>query len=92
MSTNDITGDKLITDVPTDKFRDGWELLWGSKKKEKTPETLRSLDNKGEFVMPREVAELKQMISQMDPITLKPKYAPELTQEFISSFISNIAE
>ncbi len=32
MSKNDITGDDIKTDAPSDKFRSGWDLLWGSKK------------------------------------------------------------
>lgn len=32
MSTNPVTGDKLVTKETTDKFRDGYDLIWGEKK------------------------------------------------------------
>lgn len=32
MSKNEITGDKLVTKETTDKFRDGYDLIWGKKK------------------------------------------------------------
>jgi hypothetical protein len=31
MSKNEITGDKLVTKETTDKFRDGYDLIWGKK-------------------------------------------------------------
>lgn len=30
-STNDITGDKLITKSSTDSYRDGWDRIFGKK-------------------------------------------------------------
>lgn len=33
MSTNDITGDKLISDVPSADYRAGWERIFGNKPK-----------------------------------------------------------
>ena len=35
-STNDITGDKLITKSASDSYRDGWDRIFGKKKNEKT--------------------------------------------------------
>jgi len=29
MSVNDVTGDRLVTDVPTDKYKSGWYAIWG---------------------------------------------------------------
>lgn len=29
MSVNDITGDPIRTDVPSDKFKSGWDAIWG---------------------------------------------------------------
>ena len=34
MSTNDITGDEIRTDVPSDKFKNGWDAIWGEKQRE----------------------------------------------------------
>ncbi len=31
MSTNDVTGDKLITKQATDAYRDGWDRIFGKK-------------------------------------------------------------
>lgn len=31
MATNDITGDKLITGVSNEKYRQGWDLIFGKK-------------------------------------------------------------
>ena len=31
MSTNDVTGDKLITKQSTDAYRDGWDRIFGKK-------------------------------------------------------------
>lgn len=31
MSTNEITGDKLVTKETTDQFRDGYDLIWGKR-------------------------------------------------------------
>lgn len=33
MSVNDITGDPIRTDVPSEKFKSGWEAIWGGKEK-----------------------------------------------------------
>lgn len=33
MSVNDITGDTIRTDVPSEKFKSGFETIWGSKQK-----------------------------------------------------------
>ena len=33
MTRNDITGDALRTDVPTDDYREGWERIFGNKPK-----------------------------------------------------------
>jgi hypothetical protein len=33
-TTNDITGDKLQTKPTTDKFREGWEHIFGQKNKQ----------------------------------------------------------
>jgi hypothetical protein len=38
MSTNDITGDKLTTGASTDKYREGWDAIFG-KKPDPKPET-----------------------------------------------------
>lgn len=37
MSTNDITGDKLVTSVTNDKYREGWDLIFGKKKPAPAP-------------------------------------------------------
>jgi hypothetical protein len=29
MSVNDVTGDRLVSDVPSDKFKSGWNAIWG---------------------------------------------------------------
>ena len=29
MSVNDITGDTIRTDVPSNKFKSGWDAIWG---------------------------------------------------------------
>jgi hypothetical protein len=34
-STNPHTGDKQQTKTPTDKYRDGWDAIFGKKKEEK---------------------------------------------------------
>lgn len=31
---NDITGDSIITKSSTDKYRDGWERIFGKQKRE----------------------------------------------------------
>ena len=33
MSTNDITGDALTTKVATEAYRDGWDRIFGEKKR-----------------------------------------------------------
>lgn len=33
MSTNDITGDKMISKASNEKFRNGYDLLFGAKKR-----------------------------------------------------------
>ena len=37
MATNDITGDEIRSKVNSDKFRSGWDAIFG--KKEDKPET-----------------------------------------------------
>ena len=32
MSTNDITGDSLVTKASTDSYRDGWDRIFGDKR------------------------------------------------------------
>lgn len=34
MSTNDITGDEIRTEVPSEKYKSGWDAIWGKKKVE----------------------------------------------------------
>ena len=29
MSVNDITGDPIRTDIPSDHYKNGWEAIWG---------------------------------------------------------------
>jgi hypothetical protein len=29
MSVNDVTGDRLVSDIPTDKYKSGWDGIWG---------------------------------------------------------------
>jgi hypothetical protein len=31
MSHNDITGDKIATDVPSDAYRENWDRIFGKK-------------------------------------------------------------
>lgn len=40
MSTNDITGDNIITDVPSEKFSNGWDAIWGKKTPVKTEDSV----------------------------------------------------
>jgi hypothetical protein len=51
MSTNDITGDKLTTGVSTDKYRQGWDAIFGQKptppQDDKQPETEYSEGDEG---------------------------------------------
>lgn len=28
MGTNDITGDRLVSKIPTDEYRDNWEIIF----------------------------------------------------------------
>lgn len=42
MSVNDITGDRIVTDIPSEKFKDGWEGIWGNKTEEDVQEILDS--------------------------------------------------
>jgi len=32
---NDVTGDKLISRITNDKYAEGWDRIFGNKKKEK---------------------------------------------------------
>ena len=32
MSVNDITGDPIRTDVPSEKFKSGWDAIWNRAK------------------------------------------------------------
>lgn len=32
-TTNDITGDRIVTKQSNDAFSEGWDLIWGNKKK-----------------------------------------------------------
>ena len=34
MSKNDITGDNIATKPVTEKYANGWNLIWGDKKKQ----------------------------------------------------------
>jgi hypothetical protein len=81
MSTNknDITGDTIVTDVPSEKFSSGWETIWGKKKEVKSE--FPSWDPQGEILRR----------AQSVHVELKPKYAPELTAEFINSRLTNKA-
>jgi len=38
-SINDITGDRLLSKPPTDKYRDGWDRIFGNTPKEKVDES-----------------------------------------------------
>ena len=42
MSVNDITGDRIVTDIPSEKFKTGWEGIWGNKTEEDVQEILDS--------------------------------------------------
>jgi hypothetical protein len=42
MSVNDITGDRIVTDIPSEKFKSGWEGIWGNKTEEDVQEILDS--------------------------------------------------
>lgn len=37
-TTNDITGDSIQTKTNTDQYRDGWDRIFGKKKKPETNE------------------------------------------------------
>ena len=32
MSVNDVTGDRLVSAVPTEKYRSGWDAIFGKPK------------------------------------------------------------
>ena len=42
MSVNDITGDRIVTDIPSEKFKSGWEAIWGNKTQEEVQDILDS--------------------------------------------------
>lgn len=47
MSMNDITGDKLVTKSSTEAYRDGWDRIFGDRKRQAaiaTPEEVRAAD------------------------------------------------
>lgn len=44
-SRNDITGDELKSKTNNDKYRDGWERIFG-KKDDKKPEDIKDNDKK----------------------------------------------
>lgn len=42
-TTNDVTGDSLISKSTTDQYRDGWDRIFGNKRQQKTdPDTVTS--------------------------------------------------
>jgi hypothetical protein len=46
---NDITGAKMTTGITDDKYRDGWERIWGNKREEVLPiENTTTEDNVGD--------------------------------------------
>lgn len=49
-SRNDITGDALISKSNTDKYRDGWDMIFGKDKKKQQEDTTtdyqKNTDNK----------------------------------------------
>lgn len=47
---NDITGDTLSSKKNSDKFRSGWDVIWGDKidDEEKEDENEKQLDRDGE--------------------------------------------
>lgn len=44
MSFNDITGDKIKTRVPTEKFSSGWDAIWGKKETKSDTDKQRESD------------------------------------------------
>jgi len=46
MSKNDITGDSIITKNTTDKYRDGWDRIFGKKKSEEALEEMAEIAQK----------------------------------------------
>ena len=53
MKKNEITGDTLINKPTNDKYREGWDRIFGDKKKKETEkereECLYSWDNYGKW-------------------------------------------
>lgn len=35
MSVNDVTGDRIVTDIPSDKYKKGWDTIFMKNKEEK---------------------------------------------------------
>lgn len=82
MSKNDVTGDEIITDAPSEKFKSGWDLIWGKKESKPIhPDWFPEWDPKGDILRR----------AQSVQVEIKPKYAPELTAEFINSRLTNKA-
>lgn len=46
MSTNDITGDEIRSKASSDKFRDGWDAIFG-KKEDKVEEATDGKEEEG---------------------------------------------
>jgi len=47
-SRNDITGDELKSKTNNDKYRDGWDRIFGKKKEEPVHPDLKDDDKKDE--------------------------------------------
>jgi hypothetical protein len=47
---NDVTGDSLVTKAATDKYRDGWDRIFGKNKlSEKDVEDAKQIDDTGKI-------------------------------------------
>jgi len=47
-TTNDVTGDRLISKEASDKYREGWETIFGKKKEAEKSASLHLEDEKDE--------------------------------------------
>lgn len=45
VSRNDITGDELKSKTPTEKYRDGWDRIFGQKKEQLPPVSEQKKEN-----------------------------------------------
>lgn len=47
MSVNDVTGDRLVSAVPTEKYRSGWDAIFGKPKVSKVSDVLADPSHEG---------------------------------------------